>query len=277
MSFSKEWKLVAGLRYDRYNAQLDQLDQPAARRRARPSTSPACAPGVIYQPTDAQSYYVSYGTSFNPSLETLTLTSGQQSLDPEKNKSVRARRQVGPAERQPVAHLRDVPDREDQRALADLARACSSSPATSACAASRSARPGASRRNWQVLGGLHATSTRRSSRPRRSTARRARCPPTRRATAPRSGPTYNFTRDWEIGTGLTYMSPRFAANNDAVKVAGLRPLGRHGRLPPAQVRHPAQPAQPHQPAELRRADPFRPRPLGAGIDRTALLTYTHRF
>ena len=33
-----------------------------------------------------QSYYFSYGTSFNPSLETLALTSGQQSLDPETSR-----------------------------------------------------------------------------------------------------------------------------------------------------------------------------------------------
>ena len=43
--------------------------------------------GAIYQPTRRESYYVAYGTSFNPSLESLTLTSGQQNLDPEKNRS----------------------------------------------------------------------------------------------------------------------------------------------------------------------------------------------
>ncbi|HUK03803.1 MAG TPA: TonB-dependent receptor, partial [Burkholderiales bacterium] len=30
--------------------------------------------------------------------------------------------------------------------------------------------------------------------------------------------TYSFTREWEIGTGLVYMSDRYAANNNAVKV-----------------------------------------------------------
>src|SRR5262249_54895105 len=43
--------------------------------------------GLLYQPTDTASYYASYGTSFNPSLETLTVTSGQQALDPGKSKS----------------------------------------------------------------------------------------------------------------------------------------------------------------------------------------------
>ena len=43
--------------------------------------------GVIYQPTDWQSYYVSYGTSFNPSLEALTVTNLTQNLAPESTKS----------------------------------------------------------------------------------------------------------------------------------------------------------------------------------------------
>ena len=43
--------------------------------------------GGIWQPDTMQSYYLSYGTSFNPSLEQLTGTTGQQNLDPEKNKS----------------------------------------------------------------------------------------------------------------------------------------------------------------------------------------------
>jgi catecholate siderophore receptor len=74
-----------GVRYDRYHASLDELDQPAAvgepDRRLHERSS-----RLIFQPTDASSYYVSYGTSFNPSLETLALTSGQQSLDPETSR-----------------------------------------------------------------------------------------------------------------------------------------------------------------------------------------------
>lgn len=42
---------------------------------------------MIWQPSEAQSYYVSYGTSFDPSLEALAVTSGTQVLPPEKNES----------------------------------------------------------------------------------------------------------------------------------------------------------------------------------------------
>jgi catecholate siderophore receptor len=44
--------------------------------------------GAIFQPTKEQSYYVSYSTSFNPSLEQLTSTTGlSQPLPPENNVS----------------------------------------------------------------------------------------------------------------------------------------------------------------------------------------------
>lgn len=45
--------------------------------------------GVIMRPTPAQSYYVSYSTSFNRQLEQLTSTTGGSYLPPENNKGVR--------------------------------------------------------------------------------------------------------------------------------------------------------------------------------------------
>ena len=74
------------MRYDRYNASLtNSINLPPSASQSIGFTSVRA--GVIYQPTEVQSYYVSYGTSFNPSLETLALTNGQQSLDPETSRS----------------------------------------------------------------------------------------------------------------------------------------------------------------------------------------------
>ncbi|MFJ1252757.1 TonB-dependent receptor [Cupriavidus sp. CuC1] len=94
VEFSKQWKMVAGLRYDRY---LASISNSVNSTNTRGSTVLSSADqtvnftsvrlGGIWQPTEAQSYYVSYGTSFNPSLEQLVGTVGQQNLDPEKNKS----------------------------------------------------------------------------------------------------------------------------------------------------------------------------------------------
>ena len=46
--------------------------------------------GAIFEPTKEQSYYVSYSTSFNPSLEQLTSTTGNQNLPPENNEGYEA-------------------------------------------------------------------------------------------------------------------------------------------------------------------------------------------
>lgn len=97
VTLTPEFKLVGGLRFDRYIASitnsLNSVTAPAAAKNtALPSAQQtinftSLRLGSIWQPSAAQSYYLSYGTSFNPSLEQLTGTTGQQNLDPEKNRS----------------------------------------------------------------------------------------------------------------------------------------------------------------------------------------------
>jgi catecholate siderophore receptor len=88
-------KLVGGVRYDRYAAavtnSVNSANTPA--NTAFPSVSQTVTyasvrGGVIFQPSKAQSYYASYSTSFNPSLEQLTSTTGiSQPLPPEDNRA----------------------------------------------------------------------------------------------------------------------------------------------------------------------------------------------
>jgi catecholate siderophore receptor len=44
--------------------------------------------GLVYHPSEAQNYYVSYATSFNPSAEALSLSEGNASTPPEENRSI---------------------------------------------------------------------------------------------------------------------------------------------------------------------------------------------
>ncbi|RLK45281.1 TonB-dependent receptor [Cupriavidus plantarum] len=97
IEFSKQWKAVAGVRYDKYIASISNSINSGntAGNTALPNANQdihftSVRLGGIWQPTEQQSYYVSYGTSFNPSLEQLVGTVGQQSLDPEKNKAYEA-------------------------------------------------------------------------------------------------------------------------------------------------------------------------------------------
>ena len=92
----ERWKLVGGLRWDRFGADTTQVNYNAAGT-VTSSTSLSqvdrmlsTRAGVMYQPTDAQSYYVSYGTSFNPSAEAISQSATTANLDPEKNRSYEA-------------------------------------------------------------------------------------------------------------------------------------------------------------------------------------------
>jgi catecholate siderophore receptor len=92
-----ELKVVAGARWDYYSAQIansinrnNTAGSTAVAGLQQTDTFLSVRGGVIYEPTPAQSYYVSYSTSFNPSLEQLTSTTGTQNLPPENNKGVEA-------------------------------------------------------------------------------------------------------------------------------------------------------------------------------------------
>jgi catecholate siderophore receptor len=99
IALSKEWKVLAGLRYDYFRARLDD------RRTTVPPvdlahTDKAFSPrlGVIWSPTSTQTYYASYSSSFLPSAETLSLAVNTANLDPEnaKNYEIGARWDLRP-------------------------------------------------------------------------------------------------------------------------------------------------------------------------------------
>ena len=98
IDLNKQWKVVGGLRWDRYkvSSTLAKEVLPANAGFAA-DTSTGSVPhtdnmlsqraGLLYQPSETQSYYLSYGTSFNPSAETVTQSTATAALDPEKNRS----------------------------------------------------------------------------------------------------------------------------------------------------------------------------------------------
>lgn len=92
ISLSKEWKLLAGLRYDSFKT--DVADQRTVVTAALPTTNlsrtdTAFSPrlGLTWSPTESQSYYANYSYSFLPSGEVLGLAATTASLAPEKSKN----------------------------------------------------------------------------------------------------------------------------------------------------------------------------------------------
>lgn len=79
------WKLLVGTRYDQFEAQ--QFDRLGVDNFSRSDSQWSPRAGLVWQPDKAQTYYFSYGTSFNPSAESLSISEANANLPPEHNRN----------------------------------------------------------------------------------------------------------------------------------------------------------------------------------------------
>lgn len=81
--------VIGGVRYDRFAASFNQYTLASHATlhldHTDHETSPRAA--IVIKPTDEQSFYFSYGTSFDPSAEALTLTAKTSGLAPVEAKT----------------------------------------------------------------------------------------------------------------------------------------------------------------------------------------------
>lgn len=82
LKLNEQWDLTVGLRWDSIHTDYTKTGSSALS-----STDGVLSwrGALVYKPVQEGSVYFSYGTSFNPSSETLSLSTGTVSLDPEKN------------------------------------------------------------------------------------------------------------------------------------------------------------------------------------------------
>lgn len=100
MELSNQWKAVAGLRYERFNADAQTTNYSTGANVqgpfARDDTMTSGRGGLIWQPDEHQSYYISASNSFNPSGELgvyagtaqTPLNAQTELLDPEENRNI---------------------------------------------------------------------------------------------------------------------------------------------------------------------------------------------
>jgi catecholate siderophore receptor len=83
IALGEHWRVLAGLRHDRFRQEVHQLiaGQPDL---ARTDTFWSPRMGLVWQPTPAQSYYVSWNRSYQPSGETFALSASSADIAPEK-------------------------------------------------------------------------------------------------------------------------------------------------------------------------------------------------
>lgn len=83
VTLSPQWKALVGLRHDEFRQQVkERIAAQPDRERTDSEWSPRA--GVVFQPTDWQSWYLSYSRSFQPSGETLAFSSAQAEMAPEE-------------------------------------------------------------------------------------------------------------------------------------------------------------------------------------------------
>ncbi len=86
LKLNEHWEVQGGLRWDRFNSRYKQSIAPAtAFSRTDKMTSWRGA--LIYKPVDNGSIYFDYGTSFNPSAESLALSVATANIAPEENET----------------------------------------------------------------------------------------------------------------------------------------------------------------------------------------------
>ncbi|NUU02305.1 TonB-dependent receptor [Herbaspirillum robiniae] len=227
LELNKQFKLVGGLRYDRYVASisnsLNSTNTPAAAKNTALAYANqtvnffSVRAGAIWQPSSAQSYYVSYGTSFNPSLEQLTGTTGQQNLDPEKNRSYEIGGKWDVA--QGLALNAAAFQITKENARSQVSTGVYELQGTVRVNGARAGATGRITRDWQVAanytyldaivtgGAVADTSV-------------GKVPVNTPKHTLTTWTTYDVAPHWQVGGGATYMSQRYATATDTVQVGG---------------------------------------------------------
>jgi catecholate siderophore receptor len=86
IALGSKWDVDAALRWDHFYSSFSEAFTGTGFSRTDTFISPRVA--VIFEPDEAQSYYLSYGTSDNPVIEYLIVAPSDQSLSPEKNSTL---------------------------------------------------------------------------------------------------------------------------------------------------------------------------------------------
>ena len=87
IQFDPQWSITGGIRYDNFGARFDQYLGAAPTHFTHKDSLGSPRAALVYKPTDNSSLYFSYGTSYNPSAETLSLSASNQALGPERDKT----------------------------------------------------------------------------------------------------------------------------------------------------------------------------------------------
>jgi catecholate siderophore receptor len=223
MQIIPEVKLVAGLRYDIYYAQIgnsiNSVNTPGNTTLGyaeQTNTFTSVRVGPLFQPDKVQTYYASYSTSFNPSLEQLVSTTGiSQPLPPQTNEAfeVGAKYDLLEGNLSVTGAWFQITQNNARSQNADNTF---SATGTIQVKGVRAGITGRITEEWQVWGGYTYLDARIINGIGAGTTGMVPLNTPRDAATLWS--TYTFDNKYEIGGGVTYLGQRYANNTNTVVV-----------------------------------------------------------
>jgi catecholate siderophore receptor len=218
-----EVKLVGGLRFDNYWAQIGNSINyfNTAGNTATPYMQQSVnflsvRGGILFQPDKVQTYYASYSTSFNPSLEQLVSTTGAQSpLPPENNEAfeIGAKYDLLNGNLSVTGALFQITKQNARTANTD---GTYTAAGTIRVQGARAGIAGRITPEWQVYGGYTLLDARITNGIGINTT--GMIPLNTPRDSATLWTTYTFNNTWEIGGGPTYQGLRYANNTNTVIV-----------------------------------------------------------
>jgi catecholate siderophore receptor len=82
-----QWSVIGGVRFDHFHAKFDQNFGATTQHFKHTDDVASPRAALVYKPMETASVYFSYGTSYNPSAENLSLAASNKDLDPEKDRT----------------------------------------------------------------------------------------------------------------------------------------------------------------------------------------------
>ncbi len=89
VALTRHWKVLGGFRYDHFDAEFESRAAATGARTRLSRVDDVLSPraALVFLPTAWQTYYVAWGTAFNPSAEALTLAANTVDTPPERTES----------------------------------------------------------------------------------------------------------------------------------------------------------------------------------------------
>jgi catecholate siderophore receptor len=220
LSFGSQFKLVGGIRRDWFDATINNTVTSATTPQSvsQDVAYTSYRAGGIWQPTLAQSYYVSYSTSFDPSLEQLTNTTGLTTpLPPETNKAYEAGGKIDVLAGKLSVNGAVFQITQDNARSQDA----SGNYTATGTIRVRGARLGGSgllAHGWKLFAGYAYLDAKIIDGIAVGT--QGMVPGNTPRNSGTVWSTYEFMPHWDVGGGAVYQSKRFANNTDTTLVGG---------------------------------------------------------